>query len=141
MKAPKKTINVSVNPTKEAIERISSVRLIRGYDDSRIKKQFAKLDGCAILYPETHLMPLDAGVRTKNVIDLFLESDGTEFNILTVSTDVCILAHDYGKHKKCKVKLSYQDKPSTLAKVFKKFNEFFTYNAKVNEDLDSIWHE
>ena len=54
MKAPKKTINVIVNPTKEAIERIASVRFIRGYDDGRIKKQFAKLDGCAILYPETH---------------------------------------------------------------------------------------
>ena len=45
MKAPKKTINVIVNPTKEAIERIASVRLIRGYyDDGRIKKQVAKLD-------------------------------------------------------------------------------------------------
>ena len=48
MKAPKKTINVLVKPTKEAIERIASVRLIRGYDDGRIKKQFTKLDRCAI---------------------------------------------------------------------------------------------
>lgn len=139
MKAPKKTINVIVNPTKEAIDLISSTKLIRGYDDSRIKKQFANLDGCAILYPETHLMPKDAGIRTKSVIDLFLESDGNEFNIFTVSTDVSIIAHDYGKHKKCKVKFVYQDKPSTLAKVFKKFNEFFAYNSKVSEDKDSIW--
>ena len=116
MKAPKKTINVIVNPTKEAIERISSVRLIRGYDDGHIKKQFAKLDGCAILYPETHIMPKDAAVRTKNIIDLFLESAGTEFNIVTVSTDVCMLASDYGKCKKCKVKFLYQGKQSTIRK-------------------------
>ena len=44
MKAPKKTINVLVNPTKGAIERIASVRLIRGYDDSPIKKRFAEFD-------------------------------------------------------------------------------------------------
>ena len=51
MKAPKKTINVLVNPTKKAIERIASIRFIRGYDDRRIKKHLAKLDGCTILYP------------------------------------------------------------------------------------------
>ena len=135
MKAPKKTINVIVNPTKEAIERIASVRLIRGYDDGRIKKQLAKLDGCTILYPETHLMPKDAAVRTKNVIDLFLDSDGTEFNIVTVSTDVCGLASEYGKYKKCKVKFFYQDKQSTLNKVFDKFNEVFPYIDKLTEDI------
>ena len=140
MKAPKKIINVIVNPTKEAIERISSVRFIRGYDDGRIKKQFAKLDGCTILYPENNLMPKDAAVRTKSIIDLFLESAGTEFNILTVSTDVCMLASDYGKYKKCKVKFFYQDKPSTIAKVFKKFNEVFRYIDHVTEDKDSIWY-
>ena len=135
MKAPKKTINVIVNPTKEAIESISSTKLIRGYDDSPIKKKFAEFDGCAILYPETHLMPKDAAIRTKNVIDLFLDSDGTEFNILTVSTDVCGLASDYGKYKKCKVKFFYQDKQSTLNKVFDKFNEVFPYIDKLTEDI------
>ena len=135
MKAPKKTINVIVNPTKEAIESISSTKLIRGYDDSPIKQKFAAFDGCAILYPETHLMPKDAAVRTKNVIDLFLDSDGTEFNILTVSTDVSGLASDYGKYKKCKVKFFYQDKQSTLNKVFDKFNEVFPYIDKLTEDI------
>lgn len=135
MKAPKKTINVIVNPTKEAIERIASVRLIRGYDDGRIKKQFAKVDGCAILYPETHLMSKDAAVRTKSIIDLFLETAGTEFNIVTVSTDVCMLASDYGKYKKCKVKFFYQDKQSTIDKVFKKFNEVFRYIDHLTEDI------
>lgn len=135
MKSPKKTINVIVNPTKEAIERIASVRLIRGYDDGRIKKQFAKIDGCTILYPETHLMPKDAAVRAKGVIDLFLETAGTEFNIVTVSTDVCTLASDYGKYKKCKVKFFYQDKQSTLTKVFKKFNEVFRYIDQLTEDI------
>lgn len=127
MKAPKKTIKVIVNPTNEAIERISCTKLIRGYDDGRIKKQFAKLDGCVILYPETNLMPKDAAANTKHFIDLFLETDGTEFNIVTVSTDVCMLASDYCKYKKCKVKFFYQDKQSTLNKVFKKFNEVFRY--------------
>lgn len=140
MKAPKKTINVLVNPTKEAIERIASVRLIRGYDDGRIKKQFAKLDGCAILYPETNLMPKDAAVRTKSIIDLFLETAGAEFNIVTVSTDVCLLASDYGKYKKCKVKFFYQDKQSTITRVFKKFNEVYRYIDHVTEDKDSIWY-
>ena len=140
MKAPKKTINVIVNPTKEAIERISGVRLIRGYDDGRIKKQFAQLDGCTILYPETHIMPKDAAVRTKSIIDLFIESAGTEFNIVTVSTDVCMLASDYGKYKKCKVKFFYQDKQSTLPRVFKKFNEVFRYIDHVTDDKDSIWY-
>ena len=140
MKAPKKTINVIVNPTKEAIESISSTKLIRGYDDIPIKKQFAAFDGCAILYPETHLMPKDAAIRTKNVIDLFLDSDGTEFNILTVSTDVCGLASDYGKYKKCKVKFFYQDKQSTITKVFKKFNEVYRYIDHVTEDIDSLWY-
>lgn len=138
MKAPKKTINVLVNPTKKAIERIASVRLIRGYDDGRIKKQFAKVDGCTILYPETHIMPKDAAVRAKSIIDLFLESAGTEFNIVTVSTDVCMLASDYGKYKKCKVKFFYQDKPSTLPRVFKKFNEVFRYIDHVTEDIASL---
>ena len=140
MKAPKKTINVLVNPTKETIESISSTKLIRGYDDRRIKKQLAKLDGCTILYPETHLMPKDAAVRTKSIIDLFIESAGTELNIVTVSTDVCTLASDYGKYKKCKVKFFYQDKQSTISKVFKKFNEVFRYIDHVTEDLDSIWY-
>ena len=140
MKAPKKTINVLVNPTKDAIDSISCTKLIRGYDDGRIKKQFEKLDGCTILYPENNLMPKDAAVRTKSIIDLFLESAGTEFNILTVSTDVCMLASDYGKYKKCKVKFFYQDKPSTIAKVFKKFNEVFRYIDHVTEDKDSIWY-
>lgn len=135
MKAPKKTINVIVNPTKGAIESISSTKLIRGYDDSPIKKRFAEFDGCAILYPETHLMPKDAAIRTKNVIDLFLDSDGTEFNIVTVSTDVCGLAYDYGKYKKCKVKFFYQDKKSTLNKVFDKFNEVFPYIDHLTEDI------
>ena len=135
MKAQKKTINVLVNPTKEAIERIASTKLIRGYNDSPIKKRFAEFDGCAILYPETHLMPKDAAIRTKNVIDLFLDSDGTEFNIVTVSTDVCGLASDYGKYKKCKVKFFYQDKQSTLNKVFYKFNEVFPYIDKLTEDI------
>lgn len=135
MKAPKKTINVLVKPTKEAIERIASIRLIRGYDDGRIKKQLAKLDGCAILYPETHLMPKDAAVRTKSIIDLFLETAGTEFNIVTVSTDVCTLVSDYGKYKKCKVKFFYQDKQSTLNKVFDKFNSVFPYIDKLTEDI------
>lgn len=140
MKAPKKTINVIVNPTKEAIESISSTKLIRGYDDGRIKKQFAAFDGCAILYPETHLMPKDAAIRTKNVIDLFLDGEGTAFNILTVSTDVCLLASDYGKYKKCKVKFFYQDKQSTITKVFKKFNEVYSYIDHVTEDKDSVWY-
>ena len=140
MKAPKKTINVLVNPTKGAIERIASIRFIRGYDDGRIKKQLAKLDGCTILYPETHLMPKDAAVRTKSLIDLFLETAGTEFNIVTVSTDVCLLASDYGKYKKCKVKFFYQDKQSTISKVFKKFNEVYRYIDHVTEDKDSIWY-
>lgn len=135
MKAPKKTINVLVNPTKEAIESIASTKLIRGYDDSPIKKQFAAFDGCAILYPETHLMPKDAAIRTKNVIDLFLDSDGTDFNIVTVSTDVCGLASDYGKYKKCKFKFFYQDKQSTLNKVFDKFNEVFRYIDQFTEDI------
>lgn len=135
MKSPKKTINVLVKPTKEAIERIASVRLIRGYDEGRIKKQLSKLDGCTILYPETHLMPKDAAVRTKSLIDLFLETAGTEFNIVTVSTDVCALASDYGKYKKCKVKFFYQDKQSTLNKVFDKFNSVFPYIDKLTEDI------
>lgn len=135
MKSPKKTINVLVKPTKEAIERIASIRFIRGYDDRRIKKQLSKLDGCTILYPETHLMPKDAAVRTKSLIDLFLETAGTEFNIVTVSTDVCGLASDYGKYKKCKVKFFYQDKQSTLNKVFGKFNEVFPYIDKLTEDI------
>ena len=138
MKAPKKTINVLVNPTKKAIERIASIRFISGYDDRRIKKHLAKLDGCTILYPETHLMPKDAAVRTKSLIDLFLETAGTEFNIVTVSTDVCTLASDYGKYKKCKVKFFYQDKPSTLTKVFKKFNEAFRYIDHLTEDIGSL---
>jgi len=140
MKAPKKTINVLVNPTKEAIDLISSTKLIRGYDDGAIKKRMNALDGCAILYPETHLMPKDAAVRTKSIIDLFLETSGTEFNIITVSTDVCGLTSDYGKYKKCKVKFFYQDKPSTLNKVFDKFNEVFPYIDNVSEDIDRLLH-
>ena len=111
MKNNKKTINVLVDQTAEQNAQVPSDRIY--------------------LYPETFLMPKDAAIKTKEIIDKFLESDKDEFNISTVSTDVCIMTKDYGSFKGCTIKLFYQGKPSTMPRVFKKFNESFSYIEKV----------
>lgn len=130
----KNIINVYVDPTVEFIES-NQDKLVKTSDVPNMIDTIPH--GCIVPYPEEKLMPKDAASYTKNIIDtLFDEHECTEVNFLTVSTDVCLLANDYGRFKKYSVKFFLRDKPSTLPKVFKKFNESFSYIGQVTGEKE-----
>lgn len=125
----KNIINVYVGPTVEFIES-NQDKLVKASDVP--KKLNSIPNGCIVPYPEEKLMPKDAASYTKSIIDTLFDEHGcAEVNFLTVSTDVCLLANDYGRFKKFSVKFFLRDRPSTLSKVFKKFNESFSYLGQV----------
>ena len=119
----KKTVIVYVNPTDDMISQTCLLDRFATLD----KFKAGSMDNCTLGFPETRVMPKDAAIYTKILIDKFLASNDTTFKIATVSTDVCILVDDYAPVKKYKVQFFYRDKKSTMPRVFKKFNESFHF--------------
>lgn len=119
----KKTVIVYVNPTDDMISQTCMLDRFATLD----KFKAGSMDNCTLGFPETHIMPRDAAICTKILIDKFLASNDTKFKIATVSTDVCILVNDYAPVKKYKVQFFYRDKKSTMPRVLKEFSKSYSF--------------